>query len=113
MTKYFARKTACNHGHMHASKREAARCGELHLLLRAGEIADLQIEPQFWFTIDGAVVKHTNGRRAGYKPDFAYSEGDQKVVEDVKSAPTMTEAATLRIALFRALHPEIDMRVIR
>ncbi|NVD44371.1 phage tail protein [Qipengyuania atrilutea] len=32
MGKYFAKKTTCIHGHKHASKREAARCVELHLL---------------------------------------------------------------------------------
>jgi hypothetical protein len=115
MHKYRAKPTTCIHGHKHASKREAARCVELHLLQSAGEIADLVVEPQYWLTVNGVTVKHLNGRRAGYKPDFGYTEPEwgQKVVEDVKSGPTMTEAATLRMAWFRALYPEIDLRVVR
>lgn len=113
--KYFAKPTTCIHGHKHASKREAVRCVELHLLQQAGEIAMLRVEPQFWFVIDGKQVKHANGRRVGYKPDFAYAElpGLNDVVEDVKSPATMTEAAVLRIALFRALFPDVEMRVVR
>lgn len=111
--KYFARKTSCQHGHMHASGREAKRCNELHLLEKAGAIWGLRIEPQFWFIMDGKQVKHQNGRRVGYKPDFAYVEGLQDVVEDVKSKATMTEAAVLRMALFRSLFPEVELRVLK
>jgi hypothetical protein len=65
------------------------------LLLRSGLIKSLQIEPQFWFQINGQQVKHPNGRRVGYKPDFGYTEKGRQVVEDVKSSATMTEAAVL------------------
>jgi hypothetical protein len=114
VSKYHARRTPCSHGHNHASGREAKRCGELHLLQRAGAIASLRIEPQFWFVIDGKQMKHPNGRRVGYKPDFAYIEvpGLKDVAEDVKSSATMTEAAVLRIALFRALFPDFELRVL-
>lgn len=111
--KFYAKKTTCAHGHKHASKREAARCAELHLLQRAGEIEDLEVEPQFWFVIEGSQVKHGNGRRAGYKPDFAYTEKGLNVVEDVKGGPTQTEAATLRMTLFRHLFPAIELRVVK
>ena len=111
--KFFARRTACAQGHSHASKREAARCGELYLLLRSGQISALAIEPQYWFVIDGLIVKHTNGRRAGYKPDFGYIENGKPVVEDVKSDATMTPDAVLRMAIFRHLHPNIELRVVR
>src|SRR5689334_3076259 len=66
---YFARKTRCNLGHMHASRAEANRCYELHLLQDAGEISGLKVSPQYWFEINGSVVKHANGRRVGYKLD--------------------------------------------
>ena len=112
-SKYGAKRTACAHGHSHASKREANRCDELHLLFRVGQIDALVVEPQYWFEIDGAVVTHSNGRRVGYKPDFGYIEGERHVCEDVKSGPTMTEAATLRMALFRHLFPAIELRVVR
>ena len=74
----------------------------------------LQVEPQHYFvTADGREVKHQNGRRAGYKPDFSYVENGVKVCEDVKSVATMTEAATLRMTFFRHFHPDIDLRIIK
>lgn len=109
--KYGAKRTSCAHGHSHASKREAKRCAELHLLLRAGEIDALVYEPQYWFEINGVQVKHEKGRRVGYKPDFGYLEKGQVVVEDVKGM--VTEAAQLRMTMFRALFPEIELRVLR
>jgi len=111
--KYRAKPTTCAHGHRHASKREAARCAELHLIQRAGAISDLEVEPQFWFVIEGKPLMHANGRRAGFRPDFSYCERGQWVAEDVKSSATMTEAAVLRFALFRHLFPAYELRVIK
>ena len=103
MPRYFAKKTTCIHGHKHDSKREAARCAELHLLLKAGEIDGLVYEPQYWFEINGQPVKHMNGRRAGYKADFSYIEGGKVVVEDVKAKNGfMARDVPLRWAIFRA-----------
>lgn len=110
---YFARKTVCDKGHSHASRAEARRCYHLHQLQDAGEISDLRVEPQFWFVIDGEVVKHRGGRRVGYKPDFEYYERGAHVCEDVKARNGhTTEAATLRMTIFRHLHPGIELRVI-
>lgn len=111
--KYRAKRTVCLAGHTHASKRESIRCDELHLLQACGQITGLQFEPQFWFHIHGRQVKHENGRRVGYKPDFSYLERGRQVAEDIKSSATMTEAAVLRMALFRALYPEVELRVVR
>jgi len=112
--KFNARRTVCAQGHSHASKREARRCGELHLLLRAGEIDALVIEPQYWFVINGDVATHKNGRRIGYKPDFSYQERCGRIVcEDVKGGPTATEAATLRMAIFRHIYPHIELRIVK
>lgn len=110
--KYFAKRTPCQHGHQHPSAKEAKRCNDLHLALRSGLIAELQVEPFFPFVIAGQEAKHPNGRRIGYKPDFAYREGGRQIAEDVKSPATMTEAATLRMALFRHLYPQIELRTL-
>ena len=109
--KFSAKKAACHHGHGHASKAEARRCNELHLLERAGTIRDLQQQPQFFFVIAGVPVKHENGRSCGYRADFAYFEGDRHVVEDVKGN-YRDDAWTLRKTIFRALFPEIDLREV-
>jgi hypothetical protein len=107
-SKYGAEKSFCAQCHKHDSKREAARCDELHILWAAGVIADLVIQPQFWFIINGSQVKHDNGRRCGYRPDFSYTEGGQDCVEDVKGM--VTADFTLRKAIFKALFPTIEFR---
>lgn len=114
MTKYFAKKTACSNGHLHASKREAKRCDQLHLLQRAGEIQGLTIEPKFEFVINGKPLVHDNGRKVGIKPDFSYFENDNFVVEEVKAASPLARGRdyALRKAVFRALFPHIDYREI-
>lgn len=108
--KYGAKVSRCAHGHTHPSRKEARRCGELHLLQRAGVISELTNQPEFWFSINGRQIKHPNGRRVGYKADFSYRENGAHVVEDTKSKATKTEAYALRIAIFRALFPEIAFR---
>jgi hypothetical protein len=111
MSKYNARKTPCQHGHEHASKREAKRCNELHLLQRAGAISDLEYEPVFRFIINGKPVKMGNGQIARYTPDFIYVENGQEICEDVKGFTVRD--FPLRAALFRCLFPTIELRVIK
>ncbi len=72
----------------------------------------MEVEPEFFFHIGGRQVKHENGRRVGYRPDFTYIEKGVKVAEDVKSKATVTEAFVLRAAIFRALFPTIELRVV-
>lgn len=110
--KYKAYRTDCTHGHTHPSKREAHRCDQLHLLQRAGHISRLEYEPFYPFVINGAELKHDNGRRFGYKPDFSYIEQDKRVAEDVKSKATITEAFQIRALLFRSLYPDIELKVV-
>lgn len=113
MSKFFSRPSFCQEGHKHASIKEARRCNDLHLLQATGQIRQLKVEPQFWFHIDGVQVKHANGRRVGFRPDFQYFEGDRNVVEDVKGGKaTKTEAYVLRTAIFRALYPHLDFREV-
>ncbi len=112
MSRYFAKKTECKLGHKHASAREAKRCFDLHMLQATGEIANLKVEPQFFFVIEGRELKHANGRRAGYKPDFSYTEKGQQVAEDVKASNGYQDRDfALRAALFRHLNPDITLRV--
>ncbi|UIJ43709.1 DUF1064 domain-containing protein [Sphingomonas cannabina] len=107
--KYGARTTDCGHGHMHASAREAKRCHELHLLQRAGEIADLEREPRYFFEVNGRQLIHDNGRRAVYTPDFRYRRcaDGRLVVEDSKGM--RVRDWPLRKALFRACYPDIEV----
>lgn len=106
--KYSAVKSQCNAGHTHDSKREAIRCNELHALEAAGEISDLMIHPQYWFVINGRQLKHSNGRRVGYKSDFEYVENGMLVTEDVKGV--VVRDWPLRRAVFKALYPHHYLR---
>lgn len=110
--KYFAKKQPCNHGHTHASGREAKRCNELHLLLRAGDIEDLQHQPQFWFTVNGRQLKHKNGHRVGVKLDFGYVDrhSGAKIVEDSKGFTVRDWP--LRRAVFCACYPDHVLREV-
>jgi len=116
--KFNAQRTECGFGHKHDSKAEARRCGDLNMLLKAGAIRNLDQQPRFFFTTDdGRQVRDERGRAISYRPDFSYEEatkagGWARVCEDVKSKPTRTEAAALRMTFFRHFHPDIDLREV-
>lgn len=111
--KYFARKTTCKAGHSHASKREAARCDELHLMLAAGLIAGLRVEPRFYFMVDGDYLKARNGHKIRYTGDFTYIEGQRQVVEDVKAKNGhMSRDVPIKFALMARCYPDIELRVV-
>lgn len=104
--KFGAKKTACNNGHTHGSKKESKRCDELHLMQSAGLIRSLRIQPVFHFEVHGKPVKMGNGQNARFTSDFRYEdpvEGD--TVEEVKGM--ITQDFRLRWALAKATWPDI------
>lgn len=121
--KFGAKRTNCRQGHTHASAAEARRCDELKVLDRAGKVRGIQTQPAFFFTMDGRKLSDLRGRALRYTADFRYEElgaagtdGTETwtdVVEDVKSVATMTEAATLRLALFRFFYPDLTLRIVK
>lgn len=82
-----------------ASKAEARRYSHLKLLVRIGEIEDLELQPKFDLVVNGQKV-------CGYIADFRYrvSATGATVVEDVKSAPTRTKEYRIKVKLLKALH---------
>lgn len=73
-----------------ASKAEARRGEELHILERAGVISDLQYQVKFVLC---------KSPKISYTADFGYSEGDKIIVEDVKGVllrDTRTKIAWVR-----------------
>ena len=80
MNKYHARKTEVD-GIVFDSKREAARYSELKLLQAAGEIRDLELQPEYELAVAGRVV-------GKYIADFRYMDGGRVVVEDAKGVRT-------------------------
>ena len=73
------------------SRKQARRYDELMMMLRAGIISDLRLEPQF--TLQESYITETGERirAVRYTADFSYKFGGKLVVEDVKSKPTRTK----------------------
>ena len=63
------------------SKAEYARWLELNLLLKAGEIADLQRQVRYPLTAHDQLIGH-------YVADFVYQLNGEEVIEDVKGHRT-------------------------
>ena len=86
-------------GHKFPSKAEARRYNELKLLERAGEICGLELQPKFTF-------EHGGVRIGSYKADFAYflAHSPQRIIEDVKSPASKTQAYGLRKKMMLAFH---------
>lgn len=88
-----------------ASRAEARRYDELMLMLKAGKIRDLRLQPQFtlqeaYTTPDGNRIKATR-----YQADFSYERHNEdtpwlleweRVVEDVKSKATKTRVYAIK-----------------
>jgi hypothetical protein len=74
-----------------ASKKEAARYGQLKMLEKAGEIRELELQPRFPLY----VCRYRNGelhKVCDYVADFRYRQGPRGilVIEDVKGMRTPT-----------------------
>lgn len=87
------------------SKKEAARYAELMLLLRAGEIRRLKLQPQFTLLESFIAENGERVRAIRYTADFSYEKkaGDywDVVVEDVKSTATKTKEYAMKRKLLR------------
>lgn len=102
MSKYSAIKTIAD-GIEFASKKEAKRYLDLKVLLRAGQISDLELQPKFPLVVSGKKV-------CTYVADFAYTENRKRIVEDVKGVKT--PVYRLKRKLLLALVPDLDHREI-
>lgn len=74
------------------SRKEARRYDELLLMLRAGKISDLHLQPQFTLQESYKTETGERVRAIRYTADFSYKNAaGELVVEDVKSGPTRTK----------------------
>lgn len=109
--KFNAKKTVVD-GITFDSAKEAKRWIYLRQLEKSGGISHLERQPKFKLMNGDRPVlirseRYKNGRQAIYTADFAYFNGDVRVVEDVKSAATRTEAYCLRKAFIEAQFPAV------
>ena len=86
------------------SRKEAERWAQLKLLERAHVITGLQRQVTFVLlpkqTREGRCIE----RACTYKADFVYMAGGKKVVEDVKSPATRTDAYKIKRKLMLYFH---------
>lgn len=106
--KYSARKTERD-GVLFDSKAESRRYVELNLLLMAGEISDLELQPEYELQPSFKRGKKTI-RAITYTPDFRYVEHGVVVCEDVKGVAT--EAFKIKSKLFLFKYPDVELRII-
>lgn len=114
-SKYHAKKTPCHNGHMHHSEKEAERCDELHLMLKAGVITDLDTQKTYelipaqyrYEERYGKAGKRLKDKRilleraCNYKADFVYHLKDGTlVVEDCKGLRTKEYLIKRKLMLY-------------
>jgi len=99
------------------SQREFARWKELKLLEKAGEIAELELQPKFWLTCGGRPVLirskgYPKGRKSSFRADFRYYDKrtHERIVEDVKGYDTYR--SRFRRAVVEAEYG-IEIKIVR
>lgn len=102
MTKYHSRKITVN-GIEFDSRREARRYQELQMLLRSGEITQLEMQKKYVLIPGQKKPSGGTERPVTYTADFVYKDKDGKeVVEDVKGV--RTQQYTIRRKLMLWVH---------
>lgn len=92
------------------SIQESIRYKELKLLLRAGQISNLELQPHFLLQ-DSFKKNGKTYRKIEYIADFKYIENGKTIVEDVKGM--QTDVFKLKHKLFEKKYPELELRIIK
>lgn len=82
------------------SAKEARRYGELVLLMRAGQIADLRRQVKFQLLPPQRVGGRLVERSCTYVADFVYKENGETVVEDSKGFRTKDYIIKRKLMLY-------------
>lgn len=108
MNKYRNKKVIVD-DYIFDSIQESKRYKELKLLLKAGEIQGLELQPHFLlqesFRKNGKTY-----RKIEYIADFKYIENGKTIVEDVKGL--QTDVFKIKHKLFEKKYPELELRII-
>ena len=89
---------------------ESKRYKELKLLLKAGEISDLKLQPRFLLQ-DSFKKNGKTFRKIEYIADFQYIENGKTIVEDVKGI--QTDVFKLKHKIFEKVYPDLELRIIK
>ena len=96
MSKYHNRKTEARDGKVFASERECARYEELLLLVRLGEITNLETQTRW-----ALIPAQPGERRIDYLADFQYTDRQGKQhVEDAKGVRTQVYILKRKLMLW-------------
>jgi hypothetical protein len=94
VSKYRAVRTTVD-GITFASKAEARRYQELKMLVKAGVIGDLRLQPRYPFVVNRVKI-------GAYVGDFLYERDGVEIVEDVKGV--LTPVYRLKKKLMKAIY---------
>lgn len=91
------------------SQREARRYDELMLMLKAGDIRKLKLQPQYTLQESYLTPEGERVRAIRYVADFSYERRDARgnwysVVEDVKSRATATQVYRNKKKMMREIY---------
>lgn len=111
MSKYHNRPVDLD-GYHFDSTREAARYGELKLMVLAGGITDLRVHPLYTLQ-DGFYFQGKRIPPIRYEGDFEYYEcaTGKTVVEDVKGVETA--AFKIKYKMMLRCYPQFEVRIIK
>jgi len=109
-TKYNAKATWVDNIRF-ASKLEANRYMQLKLLLQAGQIEDLILQPAFVLQEGFRDRTGKKQRAIKYMADFQYKEAGEEVVEDTKGYKN-NAVWRIKEKMFLKLYPQYDFRII-
>lgn len=111
MNKYRNKKVIVD-DYVFDSIQESRRYKELKLLLKAGKIKDLELQPRFLLQ-ESFKKNDKTYRKVEYIADFKYIKNGKTIVEDVKSKATITQVFKLKHKLFEKKYPELELKIIR
>ena len=109
MNKYKNKKVIVD-DYIFDSIQESKRYKELKLLLRAGKISDLELQPHFLLQ-ESFKKNGKTYRKIEYIADFKYIENGKTIVEDVKGI--QTDVFKIKHKLFEKKYPELELRIIK
>ena len=109
MNKYKNKKVIVD-DYIFDSIQESRRYKELKLLLRAGEISNLELQPRFLLQ-DSFRKNGKTYRKIEYVADFKYIEKGKTIVEDVKGI--QTDVFKIKHKMFEAKYPELELKIIK
>lgn len=108
MNKYRNKKVIVD-DYIFDSIQESKRYKELKLLLRAGEIQNLELQPHFLLQ-ESFKKNNKTYRKIEYIADFKYIENGKTIVEDVKGL--QTDVFKIKHKLFEKKYPDLELRII-